>query len=81
MDDRPVYNDNMKISYTRRLVEIDTIDGNPIQVELWCSDINPKTIKFEYKKTLSVFKCEICGKEFDENKKMLLHKNYHSMRK
>lgn len=69
------------ISYSLREVEIDTINGLPLKVQLWCSDVNPKTIKFVDKKVPSVFKCDICGKEFDENKKMLLHKNYHNVKK
>lgn len=81
MEPKQEYNDSIKISYSLKMVEIDTIDGLPIQVELWCSDINPKTIKFKDRKIPSVFKCDICGKEFDENKKMLLHKNYHLIKK
>lgn len=56
--------------FYRKIVEIDTINGLPLEIEMWCTDE-------KYTKNIYIYKCDICKKEFDENRKLLLHRNYH----
>lgn len=57
--------------YYKKIVEIDTVNGLPLEISVWCTKN-----KIQPKKTC-VYKCDICNKEFDENRKLLLHRNYH----
>ena len=50
--------------YYKKIVEIDTVNGLPLEISVWCTKN-----KIQPKKTC-VYKC-------DENRKLLLHRNYH----
>jgi DNA-directed RNA polymerase subunit M/transcription elongation factor TFIIS len=71
--------------FVRAPVEIETIGGRPLVYRLWVSNEKPSArrkhassgTKEAAEAARSEFKCEVCGKVFNENKKLLLHSRYH----
>lgn len=62
--------------FIRMPVEIDTIGGKPLVYDMWVSDEKPHPVK-PPSYIIQTFTCSICNKEFDENRKLLLHVRYH----
>jgi hypothetical protein len=65
-------------------VEMETVGGRPLVYELWVSSEKPAARKKHSPSGTSKeasaearFKCDLCGKTFNENKKLLLHARYH----
>ncbi|EPR79798.1 Zinc finger protein [Spraguea lophii 42_110] len=56
--------------FYRKEVEIETINGYPIKIMVWASDEKPQ---LKVKKEIIMHKCEVCGKEFDESRKVKQH--------
>lgn len=59
---------------------IETFNGHPIKVKIWTSDdkMNLKKSKIN---DISNFNCDVCGKEFEEKKKLLIHSRCHKKNK
>ena len=50
--------------------------GEKISVDVWVSDKPPLGPQARAR-VREMFKCEVCGKEFDKKQKMLLHSRFH----
>ncbi|EJW03490.1 hypothetical protein EDEG_02186 [Edhazardia aedis USNM 41457] len=57
-----------------KTIEIPTIGGEPIKLKTWAST-EPRHLKKNEKKTEIV--CLVCGRVFDEKRKLLNHARYH----
>lgn len=61
-------------SFRREEVVIETVHGERLRTRMWVSDQEPTGVA---QKVADVFRCEVCGKEFDKKQKMLLHARFH----
>ena len=56
--------------FYKQKIQVETINGHPLEIEMWCTDE-------KYVKNICIYRCDICNKEFNEKRRMLLHRNYH----
>lgn len=61
-------------TFRQESVLISTANNEQLAVRMWVSDQEPPT---PTKKKMEVFRCDVCGKEFDKNQKLLLHARFH----
>lgn len=61
--------------FSLKLVEIDTVSGEPVTVKMWVTEDDPPKPS---KRERETFECGFCHKIFDRRHKMLLHARFHN---
>ncbi|KAM0673033.1 hypothetical protein GVAV_003524 [Gurleya vavrai] len=70
------YKDLRVRKFREEYVDVETIGGHPIRIKCWVSDEKPQ-VKRPKPKEPEMIACDICGREFDERRKMLIHARSH----